>query len=64
MIDSYRPADNVSAMRAEIVSKFVDGRKGGLLASLESPVVVAIAGEVDQPTTSNIACTALGPLHP
>jgi hypothetical protein len=38
MIDSYRLTNKVSAMRAEIVSKFVDGRKGGLLAPLENPV--------------------------
>jgi hypothetical protein len=38
MIDSYRLTDKVSAMCAEIVSKFVDGRKGGLLAPLEKPV--------------------------
>jgi hypothetical protein len=38
MIDTYRPADKVSAMRAEIVSKFVDDRKAGLLAPLKNPV--------------------------
>jgi hypothetical protein len=34
MIDTYRPADKVSAMRAEIVSKVADDRNGGLLAPL------------------------------